>query len=123
MNHNEDIVERIEESNDKLKDDYKKLKEVMDFLPESIFIRDYDGNIIFANQKYAKEYNESLKKLLNKNLLTDFKEFDQSKLKKLVELDREVIDKQKIMKRVKVETDLIGNERILNIPFHGFQPV
>ncbi len=115
MNHNEDIVKKIEEANDKLKDDYKKLKEVMNLLPGSIFIRDYDGNIIFANQKYAKEYNESLKELLNKNLLTDFKKFDQSKLKKLVELDREVIDKQKIMHRIEVETDLIGNEKILNI--------
>ena len=120
MKYSKKHIKRIENLVKRLKDDHNSLKEMLDLLPVNIYIRDYEGTFIYLNDKYAKEYDKTVKELLGKNIFEYFKKLDQAKVKKFVEFDREVIDKQIKMKRIESGKDLENNKKIfivVRIPF------
>jgi PAS domain S-box-containing protein/putative nucleotidyltransferase with HDIG domain len=102
-----------------------QLRQIIDLVPHMIYVNDWDGRFILANEATAKAYNTTPEQLLQKKRADVHQSIDE--LNKIIEEDREVMTEgcakeipeavftdasgcQKIMRKAKVPFKYLGNE-------------
>jgi len=99
-----------------------QLRQIIDLVPHMVFVKDWDGKYILANQAVADVYGTTVRNLTGKSH-ADFHP-DENELRSMLQDDREVMISGKT-KFVEEEafTDAQGNQLYLQttkVPFHTF---
>jgi len=97
----------------------QRLRQILDLVPHMIFLKDYDGKFLMANQACADFYNIDTKELVYTNINTLHTNKDE--LERILLNDRNVINnKQRIELEDTILTDSKGNKKnykTTKIPF------
>ncbi len=97
----------------------QRLRQILDLVPHMIFLKDYDGKILMANEACANFYNVDTKKLVYTNISELHP--STSEIERILLEDRKVIDNQeKVELDEIILTDSKGNKKIYKstkVPF------
>lgn len=115
----QDVTE-ARQAEERLRQSAAELRQIIDLVPHFIFIKDWDGNILTANQALAEAYNTTVDELTGRPQSQFQKE--KSDLDRMLQDDREVIQTGQT-KFIPEESfvDAQGNRRLLQttkVPFH-----
>ncbi len=113
-----DITE-MKETEKALAQSEANLLQIMDLMPQSIFVKDYNGKVVFANKSFASLYGLSTKQMINRTL-TEIMPV-KSEAEYLLHQDRDVILSGEATTTPEFSfTDYGGNKHLfhtLKVPF------
>jgi len=102
-----------------IEDRQKMMIDILNKIPEKVFVKDKDGKLILLNQAVADVYGKTIEELLG---TTDFDFFSHEEAQEFREAELKVIEKGEIYYNPKEKfKDKEGNIRILQskkMPFH-----
>jgi len=111
--------ENASSSQQKYLQNQQRLRQIIDLVPHMVFLKDFGGKILMANQACADFYSVDTKDLVYSNIRDQHT--DKKELEKILELDQKVItNKEKFELDNVCLTDNKGNQRVYKttkIPF------
>jgi PAS domain S-box-containing protein len=107
-------IERRKRAENELKENEKRLHQIIDLVPHMLFSKDEKGQFTLVNKALAKSYNMSKEELLNKKQEEIHK--NKEELKQYLDSDKQVIKTQRPIYIEEEEfTDAMGNIRYLEV--------
>jgi len=82
----------IEAINKRLKDSRAELRKIIDSIPHMVFVTNYKGEFVLANEATAKEFDEELEIMMGNKLINFVKGHQKEKVEEFLALDRKVIE-------------------------------